>query len=64
MSSTRAALVYALEPVWAGMFGYLVGERLSAAALVGCGLILMGIVASVLRFSAIARAGRKRKEKG
>lgn len=53
MSSTRATLFYALEPVWAGIFGYLVGERLGVPALLGCGLIVVGIVASELRLSTI-----------
>lgn len=51
MSSTRATLFYALEPVWAGVFGYLAGERLGPAALIGCGLILLGIVASEARLT-------------
>jgi len=51
VSSTRATLIYALELVWVGMFGYLAGEQLSLAGWVGCGCILLGIVAGELRLS-------------
>lgn len=40
----RATLIYSGEPVWAGIFGYLGGERLGPAAIVGCGLILSGLL--------------------
>jgi drug/metabolite transporter (DMT)-like permease len=44
-TSTRTALIYALEPVVAGITSYVVaGERLSGQAAVGAGLILAGIV--------------------
>jgi drug/metabolite transporter (DMT)-like permease len=48
VSSTRAALIYALEPVFAGLFGYLAGERLSLPAWLGCGLIFAGMILSEL----------------
>jgi drug/metabolite transporter (DMT)-like permease len=41
---TRAAVLYALQPVWAGVIGYAIGERMSAIALVGAALILMSMV--------------------
>ena len=45
MSSTRATLIYALEPVWAGIFGVaFAGDVLTAPALVGCALIVGGMV--------------------
>lgn len=41
----RTALILASEPVFAGLFGWLLaGERLSAVALLGAGLILAAIV--------------------
>lgn len=44
-SATRAALIFALEPVFAGLTAWLVaGERWSAAGLSGAALILGGIV--------------------
>jgi drug/metabolite transporter (DMT)-like permease len=49
-SSTRAALIYSLEPVFAGIFGYLAGESLSLPAWVGCGLIFLGMISGEVRF--------------
>lgn len=49
-SSTRAALIYSLEPVFAGIFGYLAGESLSLPAWVGCGLIFGGMIAGEMKF--------------
>ena len=45
MSSARIALVFALETVWAGIFGYwLSGDRLGWLGWGGCAAILAGIV--------------------
>lgn len=47
---THAALIFSLEPVFAGVTSYLViGERLGARALLGAALILIGVLASELR---------------
>jgi drug/metabolite transporter (DMT)-like permease len=44
-SATRTALAFALEPVWAGVFGFwLAGDRLGAVGWSGCALIMAGIV--------------------
>jgi drug/metabolite transporter (DMT)-like permease len=44
-SATRTALAFAMEPVFAGIFGFwLAGDRLGAAGWSGCLLILLGIV--------------------
>jgi drug/metabolite transporter (DMT)-like permease len=44
-SATRTALVFALEPVFAGIFGFaLAGDRLGALGWGGCAVILAGIV--------------------
>src|SRR5438876_528676 len=46
-SATRTALAFAAEPVFAGLFGYLLaGDRLGALGWSGCGVILAGIVVS------------------
>lgn len=43
-SATRTALIFALEPVFAGIFGYaLEGDRLGALGWGGCAVILGGI---------------------
>jgi drug/metabolite transporter (DMT)-like permease len=44
-SATRTALLFALEPVWAALFGYtLAGDRLGALGWTGCAVIMAGIV--------------------
>jgi drug/metabolite transporter (DMT)-like permease len=44
-SATRTALVFALEPVWAAIFGFaLAGDRLGALGWSGCAVIMTGIV--------------------
>jgi drug/metabolite transporter (DMT)-like permease len=46
-SATRTALAFAAEPVFAGLFGYLLaGDRLGALGWTGCAVILVGIVVS------------------
>ncbi|WP_317992547.1 DMT family transporter [Bartonella gliris] len=49
ISPTRATLIYAGEPVWAGIVGRLAGERLSPLALLGGLLILIGILVAELQ---------------
>jgi drug/metabolite transporter (DMT)-like permease len=45
VSATRIAIVFSLETVFAGAFGYLLdGDRLGAVGLTGCALILAGIL--------------------
>lgn len=48
VSPARATVIYAGEPVWAGVFGRIAGEVLSVAALCGGALILTGILVSGL----------------
>ena len=44
-SATRTALAFAMEPVWAGFFGFwLAGDRLGAIGWGGCAVIMAGIV--------------------
>ncbi len=44
-SATRTALAFAMEPVWAALFGFwLAGDRYGAVAWVGAALIMVGIV--------------------
>lgn len=45
VSSTRAALVYSLEPLWAAFFGVVfAGDILGIVAWIGCGCIFAGMV--------------------
>jgi drug/metabolite transporter (DMT)-like permease len=62
-SATRTALVFALEPVWAGVFGYaLAGDRLGAIGWAGCAVILGGIVvAEPAAAATLARLVRVRR---
>jgi len=44
-SATRTALAFAMEPVWAGIFGFwLAGDRLGAIGWGGCAVIMAGII--------------------
>ena len=49
VSPTRATLIYAGEPVWAGVVGRIAGERLPGVALLGGLLIVMAVVVSELK---------------
>jgi drug/metabolite transporter (DMT)-like permease len=49
VSPTRATVTYAGEPVWAGIVGRIAGERLPALALVGCALIVAGVIVSEMK---------------
>lgn len=49
VSSTRAAIIYAGEPVWAGVFGRIAGEVLSVWALFGGVLIVSSVLVSGLK---------------
>ncbi|PKH24226.1 EamA family transporter [Enterobacterales bacterium CwR94] len=46
VSPTRATVIYAGEPVWAGVVGRIAGERLPAVALIGGALIVLGVLVS------------------
>ena len=50
-----STLIYAGEPVWAGVFGRIAGERLPPAALLGGLLVVAAVIVSELDF------GRRRK---
>ncbi|NER65368.1 DMT family transporter [Pseudomonas sp. MAFF212427] len=49
VSPTRATLIYAGEPVWAGIVGRLAGERLPGVALLGGVLIVIAVIVSELK---------------
>ncbi|MFE8872139.1 DMT family transporter [Acetobacter persici] len=49
ISATRATVIYAGEPVWAGLVGRIAGERLPPLAIAGAGLIVLGVLASEIR---------------
>ncbi|WP_296263918.1 DMT family transporter [Pseudomonas sp. UBA6562] len=57
VSPTRATLIYAGEPVWAGLIGRLAGEQLPGLALVGAGLIVLAVVVSELKLQRRPKPG-------
>jgi len=56
VSPTRATLIYAGEPVWAGIVGRIAGDRLPGLALIGGLLIVVAVIVSELKIG-------KREEK-
>lgn len=49
VSPTRATIIYAGEPVWAGIIGRIAGDRLPPIAIAGAALIVAGVIVSELR---------------
>ncbi|MFT0477666.1 DMT family transporter [Pseudomonas antarctica] len=49
VSPTRATLIYAGEPVWAGVVGRIAGERFPPIAMVGAALIVAAVIVSELK---------------
>lgn len=49
VSPTRATVIYTGEPVWAGIFERMAGERLPAIALLGGACIVLGVLVSELK---------------
>lgn len=49
VSPTRATVIYTGEPVWAGIFGRIAGERLPVLALLGGAFIVLGVLVSELK---------------
>jgi drug/metabolite transporter (DMT)-like permease len=65
VSPTRTAVIFTMEPVFAGLFGFLLaGERLSGRGWLGAGLILAGMLTAELGGRLPAAPGRLRTEGG
>lgn len=56
VSPTRATVIYTGEPVWAGVFGRIAGERLALAALLGGFFIVLGVLVSEIKLKRKTRA--------
>lgn len=56
VSPTRATIIYAAEPVWAGLFGFFAGDRMTALGLLGSASIVGGVLVSELKPKAAAVA--------
>lgn len=59
ISSSHAALIYACEPVWAGIFGTLAGQTLSGLAWIGGACICLGMIMSEVRLKALLKSWRR-----
>ena len=56
ISATRIAIIFALETVWAGFFGYVLdGDRIGAVGLAGCALIFAAILVAEPTAAAVLR---------
>jgi drug/metabolite transporter (DMT)-like permease len=65
VSPTRTAVIFTMEPVFAGLFGFLLaGERLSGRGWVGAGLILAGMLVAELGGRQPAAPGRPATDGG
>ncbi|HEX7254811.1 MAG TPA: DMT family transporter [Gaiellaceae bacterium] len=67
VSATRIAIIFSLETVFAGLFGYLLaGDRIGTLGLVGCGVIFVGILIAEPAAAATLRrlVGRPAPEPG
>ena len=65
VSPTRTAVIFTMEPVFAGLFGFLLaGERLSGRGWLGAGLILAGMLIAELGGRLPAAPGRLRIDGG
>jgi drug/metabolite transporter (DMT)-like permease len=61
VSPTRTAVILTMEPVFAGLFGFLLaGERLSGRGWLGAGLILAGMLVAELGGRLLAAPGQPR----
>jgi drug/metabolite transporter (DMT)-like permease len=61
VSPTRTAIIFTMEPVFAGLFGFLLaGERLSPRGWLGAGLILAGMLVAELGGRQPAAPGQPR----
>jgi len=49
VSATKATLIYASEPVWAGIVGRIAGDRLPFLAIIGGVFIVAGVIVSELK---------------
>lgn len=58
VNAMRATLIYALEPVFAGIIGWLAGEHFELSELSGAALIIFAVLLSAWR------SGRRKEQKG
>lgn len=56
VDSSRAAMIYSTEPVFAGLIGFAAGEALGVSDIVGGAIIVAGVVVGSLRWYRLRRA--------
>jgi drug/metabolite transporter (DMT)-like permease len=61
VSPTKATVIYAAEPVWAGIFGRLAGEMLTGRAIIGGVLIVIAVIVSQWQFRSKHDGGTNNK---
>jgi drug/metabolite transporter (DMT)-like permease len=61
VSPTKATVIYAGEPVWAGIFGRLAGEMLTGRAIMGGVLIVIAVIVSQWQFRSEENQGTNNK---
>lgn len=59
---TQAAIIYAGEPVWAGIIGRIAGERLPLSALMGGALVVLAVIVSQLNPKALFKKLKKEQD--
>ncbi|WP_171258656.1 EamA family transporter, partial [Acinetobacter pittii] len=59
---SRAAIIYAGEPVWAGIIGRIAGERLPLIALLGGALVVLGVLVSELKIKLPIKKAKRIRE--
>ncbi|EMX3972141.1 EamA family transporter, partial [Acinetobacter nosocomialis] len=59
---SRAAIIYAGEPVWAGIIGRIAGERLPVIALFGGALVVLGVLVSELKLKLPLKKNKRVRE--
>ncbi|MDC5254152.1 DMT family transporter [Acinetobacter baumannii] len=59
---SRAAIIYAGEPVWAGIIGRIAGERLPMIALLGGALVVLGVLVSELKIKLPIKKAKRIRE--
>jgi len=51
VSADKAAVIYAMEPVFAALFGWIwLGEVLTERAALGGGIVVLAVIASEIKF--------------
>lgn len=61
---SKAAIIYAGEPVWGGLVGWIAGDHLPGTTLLGAALIVCGVLASEMRPRWLVRKQQHLTENG